>query len=130
MCKSSNEQAEPIDLQKEPYEKITIKINDSEKIEFDIEKWKPSIGLKPSTMSKITEEDNGKDESQEEENQKKIDDMQKEIHEKEDKIEDLKKKIREVDDKIDTMKKILNIDVSEKNYLDDLDKRINGEQNT
>ena len=104
--------------------------NDDEKIKFDERKWMPSIGLK-SSMPKITEEENGNDESKEnEENQKKIDEMQKEIDEKDEKIDDLRKKIREVDDKIETMKKILNIDVSEKNYLDDLEKRINGEINT
>ena len=45
------------------------------------------------------------------------------IKNKEAKINDLREKIRDIKDKIDIMQKILNIDVSEQDYLKDLSQK-------
>ena len=135
MCKSSNDQPQKIELKPDDFDEIKIRVNDTESIEFDVKKWKPIIGKKTtSVMSNITEEENDeqseKEESQDNEEDKKIiESLQNDIREKDEKIEDLQKKIKEVDDKIEIMKKILNIDVSEQEYVADLTKKVNEEKN-
>ena len=135
MCKSSNDQPQKIDLTNDKFEDIKIHVNDTESIEFDVKKWKPTIGKKQSVMSNITEEENDEESEKEgsqdndEQDKKIIDSLKNDIREKDEKIEDLKNKIEEVKSKIEIMKKILNIDVSEQEYVADLTKKVNEEKN-
>ena len=124
MCKSSNDNVQPVDLKNEPFEEISITVNDKEKIRFDEkkEKWLPSIAAF-KTRSNNTHMNSGEGS----EFTQRIANLNDDIQKKKDKIEELKSKIREIDDKLDTMKKILNIDVSEQEYVKELAKKINEE---
>ena len=129
MCKSE-EEIEKVDLKEDKFDDITITINEKRKenIRFERDRWRAAIGDKKE--SRVDEEENEENEDNEEEeyekeDQAEIDKLNDDIKTKEAKIEDLKEKIRAIKDKIDTMHKILNIDVSEQEYLKDLAQKAN-----
>ena len=114
MCDSGNNN-EQINLEKEKMEKIIIKFNDKEKIDFDLKKnkWNPFIIGNTSINPNLKKSKNVH-------NKEDVGKLQKEIDEKNKKISDLKTKIDGVEKKIATLKNILKIDVGEQLYLQDL----------
>ena len=131
MCKSNDEPPMKMDLKNDKFEDIIIDINKDkkEKICFTNERWKPYIGdVEELNNSNEEEENENEDEDKiSQEDQEKIDKLNEEIKNKVEKKNILNEKIREIEDKMDTMKKILNIDVSEQEYLNDLSKKVNEE---
>ena len=131
MCKSNDEPPMKMDLKNDKFEDIIIDINKDkkEKICFADERWKPYIGdVEELNNSNEEEENENEDEDKiSQEDQEKIDKLNEEIKNKVEKKNILNEKIREIEDKMDTMKKILNIDVSEQEYLNDLSKKVNDE---
>ena len=115
MCDSGNNN-EQINLEKEKMEKIIIKFNDKEKIDFDLKKnkWNPFIIGNTTSINPNLKK--SKDVHNKEDARK----LQKEIDAKNKKISDLKTKIDGVEKKIATLKNILKIDVGEQLYLQDL----------
>ena len=129
MCKSE-EEVEKVDLKNDKFEDLTITINanNKENIRFDENRWRPAIGDRKDNKSNGEDEneeneDNEEEEDFEKENQEEIIKLNDDIEKKKTKLEDLEQKIEEIKNKIDTMNKILNIDVSEKEYLKDLSQK-------
>ena len=123
---SSDDKPLKIELKDVKFEDINIYVNENESIKFDLKKWMPAIGKGRPVLNEEEseeEEDNGEDEKMNEEDQKKVESLKKDITSRENKIEELKEKIREIEDKLEMMKKILNIDVSEQQYVKDLSKK-------
>ena len=131
---SSDDKVEKIDLANDKFEDIEIRVNDTEKIKFDLKKWMPCLKNKDYSVieEKGSEEEEEDDDEEEEkvneEDQKRINDLKQEIETRKKKEEELKEKIREIEDKIELMKKILNIDVSEQQYVKDLSKKVVNEE--
>ena len=128
----SDSKPEEINLAKEKFDKININLNKSESIEFKDYYWIPKISNK-SELSRITEQkseeengDEGNNDNKEEE-QRQIRKLQEEMKNQDEKIEDLNEKIKEIDEKIEIMKRILNIDVSEQEYVKYLSNQKNNE---
>ena len=127
MCKSE-ENIEKVDLKNDKFEDITISINEKKKenIRFDTNRWRVALGDKfDSRREEEENEENEEDEEDEYENedQGEINKLNDDIKNKEAKINDLREKIRDIKDKIDIMQKILNIDVSEQDYLKELSQK-------
>ena len=120
MCKSGDEELPKVDLKKD-FESITISVNEekNENIKFENNKWTPLIGVLPKSVY-VEEENEDEDDEINEEDQEKINIFKEEIEKKKEKKEELKQKIRNINEKIDLMEKILNVDVSEQEYIKDL----------
>ena len=126
MC-DSGDKSEPIDLQTEKMDKISLKFNSNEQIDFDTKnnKWIPYIVGNGSVNPNLKK-------SKTVHNKDDIVKLQDEIEEKNKKISDLQTKIAGVEKKIATLKNILKIDVGEQLYLDDLlkdKKKLDNENN-
>ena len=125
MCKSNSEPPEA-NLETD-FNEIRFKVNDNDVICCKGNNWmyklNKSLGMSRTIMSQANEEENNQ------ENEENINSLKKEIEEKNIRIEELNNKIKEIDGKIQTMNKILNIDVSEQDYVKDLSDKINSEKN-
>ena len=115
MCFSDGDEEEKINLAEQPFEKIKIKFNKNEQIEFVDNKWNPYIKANNSINVNQKVKKSTNPHSQED-----VDNLKKEIEQKDKKIEELEEKIKKVEEKIDTLKNILKIDVGEQLYLQDL----------
>ena len=124
MCDSNEEEPKKIDLQNENLDDININLNDKEKIIFKFKnsEWFPSENKAASNNKgeNEEEEDEENEDEQNEDDKKKIEELKKETEDRETKKEALNKKKKEIEDKIELMKKILNIDVSEQQYVKDI----------
>ena len=125
MCKSDNEPPKA-DLEID-FKDIKFKVNDNDVIFFNGNNWmykmNKSLGMSRSITSHVNEEQTNQ------EDEENIKNLKKEIEEKNSRIDELKNKIKEIDGKIQTMNKILNIDVSEQEYVKELSDKINNEKN-
>ena len=125
MCKSNSEPPEA--KLETDFNEIKFKVNDNDVICCNGNNWmykmNKSLGMSRTIMSQANEEENNQ------ENEENIKSLNKEIEEKNIRINELKNKIQEIDEKIQTMNKILNIDVSEQEYVKDLSDKINSEKN-
>ena len=128
MCKSNSEPPEA-NLETD-FNEIRFKVNDNDVICCKGNNWmyklNKSLGMSRTFMSQANEEENNQEN---EENKENIKSLEKEIEEKNIRIKELNNKIKEIDEKIKTMNKILNIDVSEQDYVKDLSDKINSEKN-
>ena len=124
MCKSSNDNVAKVDLETEPFEEISITVNEKEKIRLDEkkEKWLPSI-----IASKVHLINTHVNQDEDNDNTEKIERLKEDIENRDQKINELKSKIKEINEKLDTMKKVLNVDVREQEYVKDLEDKINKE---
>ena len=124
MCKSDNE-PQKADLTTR-FDDIKFTVNDSDVIVCNENRWMyqniGNEGISRSIRKKESEEENNL------QNNSKIDSLKEEIDTRKSRIEELKKKINEIDNKIETMNKILNIDVSEQEYVKELSDKINNEK--
>lgn len=122
MCKSSDNEVPKVELKKD-FEEISIVVNEekNENIKFDNNKWTPVLGVLPKSIYDV-EDSKIEDEEDEinEEDQEKINILKEEVEKRMKKKEDLNQKIRDIEEKIELMKKILNVDVSEQEYIKDL----------
>ena len=128
MCKSDNEPQKadlPID-----FNNIEFKVNDKDVIICNENGWIYKFNnneiIGRSIKSQLSEDDSNQDNI--DNNNSKINSLNDEINEKNNRIKDLKAKIQEIDNKIQTMNKILNIDVSEQEYVKELELKINNEK--
>ena len=126
MCKSNNEPPKadlPINFQD-----IKFRVNENDVILCNQNKWMyenvGNEGVSRSIRRKASGEDNNLEENSN------IKSLNKEIENKDNRIKELESKIKEIDDKIATMNKILNIDVSEQEYVKELSDKINKEKIT
>ena len=126
MCKSDNEPPKA-DLSTD-FSDIKFTVNDNDVIVCDENKWKYENSRNEGMGRSIRSQVNQGNEEINLENNENIQSLNQEIEEKNNRIEDLKSKIKEIDNKIQTMNKILNIDVSEQEYVKDLASKIESEK--
>ena len=123
MCKSSDEPAEKVDLTQERFQDIKLILNKNQSISFDIKGWKPLIqNSVESHLSNIPEKENEEDSFQnnKEYSKEKFEKLKEEENKKKKQKIELENKIRAVDEKIADLKKMLNVDLSEQEYVQDL----------
>ena len=124
MCKSNNEPPKA-DLTTK-FDDIKFVVNDNDVIVCNQNRWMyeniGNGGISRSIRKSVNEEENN------EENNEMIKSLKKEIEDKNSRIDELNNKINEIEAKIQTMNKILNIDVSEQEYVKELSNKINIEK--
>ena len=113
MC--CNDKAEKVDLRNQKFENINLNINKSNLQFFPYENY--GIFRLTSAISN----DNSPELN---DLNKQLSEIKKDIDVKGKRIELLKNKIEEIDQKIDAMNQILNIDVSEKEYITELGSKL------
>ena len=111
-CGGINEKGE--DLNAIKYPELSLKI-DNDKFKFDSKEGQ--FILEESTVHEETEKEKSL--------KNEINRLNEEYENGENQLNDLNKKIKEIDGKIAAMEKVLNVDISEKNYLQYLEKKIN-----
>ena len=111
-CGGINEKGK--DLNAIKYPELSLKI-DNDKFKFDSKEGQ--FILEESTVHEETEKEKSL--------KNEINRLNEEYENGENQLSDLNKKIKEIEGKIAAMEKVLNVDISEKNYLQYLEKKIN-----
>ena len=124
MCKSSDDNVERVELNKDNFGELSIMVNEEkrENIKFDKDKWVAGLGILAKS-ERFEKEEDDEEEQIDDEAQDKINALNEEIEKKKKKKDDLESKIKEIKEKLETMEKILKIDVSEQEYVKDLSKK-------
>ena len=127
MCKSSDDNVERVELNKDNFGELSIMVNEEkrENIKFDKDKWVAGLGIlaKSERFDEEKKEEDDEEEQIDDEAQDKINALNEEIEKKKKKKDDLESKIKEIKEKLETMEKILKIDVSEQEYVKYLAKK-------
>ena len=123
MCCNDASNVKNIDLKNSKFDEIKMKVNDST-LKFDETYHNGQFRIFDKGISSNINYSS----PELNEYQKALKQLQDEIQYKDNKISELNNKIEDIDKKMEIMEKILNIDVSEKEYINELEQKLN-EQN-
>jgi predicted nucleic acid-binding Zn-ribbon protein len=114
-CGGINEKGE--DLNGKAYPELSLKIDNNK---FKFASKEGQFILEENTEHEETEKEKSL--------MNEINNLKKEYENGENQLNDINKKIKEIEGKIAAMEKVLNVDISEKNYLQYLEKKIKNDR--